>query len=99
MNRPVVPRPYPEDEVNALGDEVWASLPLVPFPTGSLVPSQTGLSLDRLALILAGAPPEGGGAPRVVSYEGVRYIHDGTHRWIIAAIRNEEHFEAHWLAL
>jgi hypothetical protein len=87
---PVLPRPFPRDHLHAMTDHDWSRIPAVQLHAQELIPSQEGVSLQRISELLAGGAPEGGDwCGRAVLWEGRVYVFDGHHRWLLACLRGE----------
>lgn len=95
VGAPAVPRPFPEEQ---FGELDWRQFPIIAFTEADqLVPSQDGLSFERLHELLGGAVPEGGDKyGKVLKYQGVRYIFDGHHRWLIALMRQRPFYARYY---
>lgn len=90
MLAPQLPRQYPYQYLDSWGDCDWLRVPVVWVPTAGLVPTQEGLSIAALANLVNGGMSESDDyAGRAVVWNGVSYLHDGHHRWIIAVLRGE----------
>lgn len=89
---PDVPRTYPRDRIQDWADQDWLEVPAAYVPTISLIPTQEGVSLERIIHVLNGGEPETGDLARAVMHEGRLYLHDGHHRWLVALMRGEPVF-------
>lgn len=70
----------------------WHAMPVVHVPVHDLVPTQCGLSIDRLIDIAAGGAREGEDPiGHAVAFRGRLFIHDGHHDWALRWLRGDQH--------
>lgn len=91
VHPPALPRTFPREHLRHWTDADWAPIPITWVPIRDLVPSQSDLSLARLAE-LANDPDDDYEAGRAVLHDGVLNLYDGHHHWWDALMRGHTRF-------
>jgi hypothetical protein len=90
VHPPALPRAFPRDHLRHWTDQDWQRIPITQVPIADLVPSQSDLSLARLAELVN--DPGEYEAGRAVLHDGVHNLYDGHHHWWVALMRGHTHF-------
>lgn len=77
----------------------WASVPPRLVPLGAIYIEQTHVTRSGVIHHLHNYSPDSGMLPWITLYQGSYYLHDGTHRAYVAALRGEDFLEAHVIDL